>query len=241
MTKSEEEYSGLQELISIEKCLKNYNSDIAHKIQSGWKYANFNQPETLLDFGAGIGTLADIFRRKFKVFPVCLELDTTSTDILIKKGFSTISSLDEIQDHSQSVIYTSNVLEHIEDDNETLRVLNNKMKKGGVLTIYVPALPILYSEFDRVIGHYRRYQKRELVSKVTKAGFTVKECYWNDSIGILTSLALKISGYKSTNKSRRENSLVFYDRFVYPISKILDFVIFRKLIGKNLFLHATKP
>src|SRR5262249_6457841 len=46
---------------------------------------------------------------------------------------------------------------------------------GGKLALLVPAHRFLYGEFDRVVGHFRRYEKRELAGKLEKAGFIVLE------------------------------------------------------------------
>ena len=55
------------------------------------------------------------------------------------------------------------VLEHVESDGETLRLLGKCLKPGGELIIKVPALNCLYSGMDKAIGHYRRYNKRALI------------------------------------------------------------------------------
>jgi hypothetical protein len=34
---------------------------------------------------------------------------------------------------------------------------------------------LLYGEFDRAVGHHRRYEKRELTNKLEKAGFDVRK------------------------------------------------------------------
>lgn len=63
------EYSGLDELLSTE-VMKNYNSFL---VSMAMKYAS--NTKTVVDFGAGIGTLSLIFRDKFKIQPLCLEID----------------------------------------------------------------------------------------------------------------------------------------------------------------------
>ena len=63
------EYSGLDELLNAE-VMKNYNSFI---VSMAMKYAP--EAKTVIDFGAGIGTLSVIFRDKFSIKPLCLEID----------------------------------------------------------------------------------------------------------------------------------------------------------------------
>ena len=51
--------------------------------------------------------------------------------------------------------------------------------------LLVPAFAWLYGSIDRLIGHHRRYHKRELQVKLTEAGFVVRHLGWMNAIGIL--------------------------------------------------------
>jgi len=68
-----------------------------------------------------------------------------------------------------------NVLEHIADDLFALEQMRAVLADGGHLALLVPAHRFLYGSFDRTVGHYRRYGKRELVGKLTGAGFKVAQ------------------------------------------------------------------
>lgn len=68
-----------------------------------------------------------------------------------------------------------NVLEHIEDDLFALRQMRSVLKPGGHLALLVPAHQLLYGEFDRAVGHFRRYAKSEVTSQLARAGFEVRE------------------------------------------------------------------
>ncbi len=52
------------------------------------------------------------------------------------------------------------VLEHQENDHEFLADLAAKMAPGATLLLTVPAMPWLWSDWDEMLGHYRRYTKR---------------------------------------------------------------------------------
>ena len=62
------------------------------------------------------------------------------------------------------------VIEHIEGDREFLTRLAGVLKPGGKLVVKVPAGPSLMSTLDRVVGHYRRYDKRSLADTLGAAG-----------------------------------------------------------------------
>jgi SAM-dependent methyltransferase len=68
-----------------------------------------------------------------------------------------------------------NVLEHVEDDIFALAQMRESLAPGGKLALLVPAHRFLYGEFDRAIGHFRRYEKLELACKLEKTGFVVRE------------------------------------------------------------------
>jgi SAM-dependent methyltransferase len=68
-----------------------------------------------------------------------------------------------------------NVLEHIEDDLFALAQMRDSLAPGGQLALLVPAHRFLYGAFDRVVGHFRRYERRELAGKLEKTGFVVRE------------------------------------------------------------------
>jgi hypothetical protein len=241
-TDSQKVYSGSRELLDSEEGLAGYNFDIVGKMvqKLGLEDVTEGAAPTLVEFGAGTGALAEVFRDSFNLEPICIEIDPVLIAVLQSKGFKTLSDVNGIST-AIDFLYTSNVLEHIEDDVKALVMIREKMSDGGKIAIYVPALPILFSDLDRRVGHYRRYTKKELINNVQAAGLDVQSCYFNDSVGVLASLAIKILGYKNKTGLGSKNSVLFYDKYVYPVSKTLDRIIFRHLIGKNLFLFAIKP
>jgi SAM-dependent methyltransferase len=65
------------------------------------------------------------------------------------------------------------VLEHIDDDVGTLRLLFEVLEPGGVLVLTVPAHPFLFDEMDTIAHHRRRYRRPELGGKLRAAGYRV--------------------------------------------------------------------
>ena len=51
------------------------------------------------------------------------------------------------------------VLEHIEDDRAQIDAAARLVRGGGHVVILSPAHHWLFSEFDKSIGHFRRYNK----------------------------------------------------------------------------------
>ncbi len=65
------------------------------------------------------------------------------------------------------------VLEHVEEDDETLLVLRRHLAPGGFLLITVPAFRRLWSAHDIALHHKRRYEKVELADKLRAAGYVI--------------------------------------------------------------------
>ena len=231
-TKENTQYSGLQELLNLEE-IKNYNSSIVKE-----SLKNIVSPKNVIDFGAGIGTLSMIFR-ELSINTQCIEIDEVNKDYLIKRNFSVFDSLSQLKD-SADLIFSSNVLEHIEDDLSILKELKKKLSPEGKIFLYLPAKMILWSKMDDVVGHYRRYEINDLKKKCEIAGLKIQSLHYADSIGFFASFAIKLFGYNKNSGIGSLSSLKFYDKWIFPLSKFLDSIGFKYLLGKNLILIASK-
>jgi hypothetical protein len=228
-------YSGTQELLATENGLIRYSTSIVSKFHKALKVDTATK---LLEFGAGTGFLAQIMYVKFGVRAICVELDPNLQKVVTEKGFTCFQDLHSAN-NTYDAIYTSNVLEHIENDVETLADLHKSLSTHGLLGIYVPAHPMLFSQMDEKVGHVRRYRKSELVAKVESVGFTVVKVQYDDFIGFFASLLLKIVGYGSSGLGSSQ-SLKLYDNLIYPLSRILDNLGCSTILGKNIFLVCKK-
>jgi 2-polyprenyl-3-methyl-5-hydroxy-6-metoxy-1,4-benzoquinol methylase len=99
------------------------------------------------------------------------DVTNASDPLLNREGFDSVVLLD--------------VLEHIEFDVDLLTRLRSKLKVGGHLIVKVPAMPSLYSPMDAAIGHWRRYDKRGLVSTIRRAGFEAVDVWSFNALAIL--------------------------------------------------------
>jgi SAM-dependent methyltransferase len=86
------------------------------------------------------------------------------------------------------------VLEHIDEDGETLIVLKKLLKDNGKLLITVPAYQWLYGGHDKLLHHKRRYSFNELTIKAKSSGYQVEKLtYFNC---ILSPIALAVRVYE---------------------------------------------
>jgi len=70
-------------------------------------------------------------------------------------------------------ILALDVLEHIQDDLETMRRARYMLKEGGYFIVNVPAHKFLWSEHDEALHHKRRYHSVEIKQKLKDSGFDI--------------------------------------------------------------------
>ncbi len=81
------------------------------------------------------------------------------------------SMLEELgADDTFDLVCAFEVLEHMADDRASLAQWIQHVRPGGHLIISTPAHPGRFGTSDRVAGHYRRYDPRDLRALLTAAG-----------------------------------------------------------------------
>jgi 2-polyprenyl-3-methyl-5-hydroxy-6-metoxy-1,4-benzoquinol methylase len=148
----------------------------------------------LLEFGAGIGNISELLS---SYTPLCLTDTDASMLAHLKNKFSPINDvsvnfLDITQpppEHlvgSFQTVIGINVLEHVEDDEKALGHLRNVLQPSGRLLLLVPAKKWAYTDLDRQLGHFRRYEKKELAEKLVKASFQLEKLYFFNIVGLMS-------------------------------------------------------
>jgi SAM-dependent methyltransferase len=77
-----------------------------------------------------------------------------------------------------------NTLEHIPDDVDALVNMKRLLRPGGRVVIYVPAHNVLFSDYDRKVGHQRRYDAPMLRAVIGEAGLAPVEMRPVNLLGI---------------------------------------------------------
>lgn len=130
-----------------------------------------------------------------------------------------------------------NVLEHIEDDDGALRELSATLKPGGRLILWVPAFALLYSDFDRKIGHYRRYRAAGLKARLSGAGYEVTDIRYVNSVGALAWLVVARLLHRAPTGGL---SVKVYDSYFVPVLKRVE-GRWGTPFGQSLFAVAVWP
>lgn len=97
------------------------------------------------------------------------------------------------------VVGAFDVIEHVPDDEAALAALRRALRPGGGLIVTVPQHRWLWSETDRYSGHQRRYTRRELTGKLSRAGFRVRAV--TSFVTLLLPLMAASRGWQALSRS----------------------------------------
>ncbi len=140
-------------------------------------------PWEVLDIGAGRGLLRDQAESATTWRVSCADLNLEALEA-VRPGRGRRLCYDILEEHPDLVgsfdaILLFDVLEHIDDTAPFLAALVRHLRPGGFLFVNVPALQSLYSVYDAVMGHRRRYDARSLRAAFDGLPFEILETrYW---------------------------------------------------------------
>ena len=156
------------------------------------------------------------FRKNKKVF-------TYNKEFKIKKNY-------------YDTIFYLDVIEHIKNDKKEIKKAYDSLRKNGNLVINVPAFQHLYSQFDKDVGHYKRYNKKDFDKIFQLLNINKFEYIYYDCVGYLLSLMSKL--LLSNYKKNFANKIKFWDSIIW-LSKIIDIMLLNSF-GKSLIVIIKK-
>jgi|SRR5680860_775458 len=126
----------------------------------------------IVDFGCGMGGNYNFLSKYGKV----IGIDNSKISIdFCQKNKQNVKLIDGLnipfQDNSVDLITAFDSLEHIKNDEEIIEEYWRTLKENGKIFVTVPAYKFMWSDHDKVLGHYHRYTKRELKDKFESKGF----------------------------------------------------------------------
>jgi len=199
-----------------------------------WRRLSELAPVTgrVLEVGCGIGTITSLILREAGVTAVHgIDMDPAYVRRVLELGDPRLGAsacsmeecrlprFPEAADESWDRIVCSNVLEHIEDDLETMRQFARMLRPGGVALILVPAHQWLYSSLDRNLSHFRRYRRADLQRLAAESGLELVRSRYFNPVGI--------AGWWLNGKVLRRDTLPVgqlraYGRWAVSLSALVD-------------------
>jgi ubiquinone/menaquinone biosynthesis C-methylase UbiE len=135
-----------------------------------------NKKLKLLDVGCGTGKNAETFAQFGEVYGV--DFSSDALKFCKKRGLTNVKKADvekkiPYPTNTFDVITLLDVLEHIEEA-PSLKEIYRVLKPGGYLLVTVPAFKWLWSNWDVVLHHKRRYTVAMLEDSLQQQGFHIK-------------------------------------------------------------------
>lgn len=206
--------------------------------------------ERVLEIGSGIGTISkrlikdakhlivsDISEKSLKIVENMISKMKNSSMCEIEYQIFKLGDtppVSFIRNPFDSIVCI-NVLEHVEEDLSALINLKPALKLEGRLIIMVPACKKVYGQADLALGHYRRYNLKELNSLLIKAGYVIQQMRYINFIGLIgwwwNSCILK-KAVIDVNQFR-------FFHLLFPLVKFIESRISMP-IGVSLIAIATK-
>ena len=140
----------------------------------------------LLDVGCGDGRLLDVLAADHDV--VGIEPDSATGASAVQRRYpihlAPFSPPLPVEGPFD-VVMMLDVLEHLSDPVDALRLAASLLGEHGVLLITVPALPMLWTRHDALNHHHRRYTRSSLDDELRRAGLaTTSSRYFFHALGL---------------------------------------------------------
>lgn len=212
-----------------------------------WIFSHFSRHigQRIVEIGAGIGNFTRLFSDRELVIAVdtheaCIaylqKRFSDDNNIVSLKGDIADTELLKLSAYKPDTVVCINVLEHVQDDMAALSNMFHMLGHGGRLALLVPAYQFLYGSIDRVVGHHRRYDKKELQNKLAGAGFAVEDLFYMNSLGVF-GWFLNNRILKKDNESVPQ--VMAFDKLIVPWLRYAE-NISRPPFGLSLVAIAKK-
>lgn len=161
------------------------------------RYTNLGQSSTILDIGCGSGLMLNALEEIGNTSGMDMSDDAIqfSQEIfkgVIKKGY--LPNNVPYPENQFDLITALDVIEHIDDDVQSLKTIKSLLSPNGTAIITVPAYMFLWSHFDELNEHKRRYTLTELKKKLEQAGFKIEKIsYYNTLLFPIAYLVRKLN------------------------------------------------
>lgn len=192
---------------------------------------------TVLEVGAGNGRFANAAHQQGRSFDRYLALEPGEHFFRglqklqhaipnFSVEHSVIDALPPACAGAFDTVMSIHVMEHVQDDEGFLRQCLDKASASGYVVVLVPALNALYSDLDKKIGHFRRYDKPMMRELARRVGAELLVNRYDNMIGVLgwywICKVRRIDYHTAENKKALKGSFDFFSRYVLPVTSTVE-------------------
>ena len=147
------------------------------------RYLSKGDQKKILDIGCGSGLMLNALQEVGQTYGMDVSDEAISFSKEIFNGRVEKGALPDqlpYQENFFDLITALDVIEHIDNDVDSIGALRSLLAPGGKCVFTVPAYMFLWSPHDDINQHKRRYTLPELKDKLVQSGFTVEKIsYYN--------------------------------------------------------------
>jgi ubiquinone/menaquinone biosynthesis C-methylase UbiE len=201
-------------------------------------YKVFQKSNNILDVGCGTGMMMTELSSKGSVFGVDGSLQALS--FCKKREQAKVLCCDltyplPFKSEYFDMVTILDVLEHLDNDSLILSEIRRILKSSGYFFLTVPAYPMLWTYWDVILGHKRRYRRKQLKKLLEDHGFVVKNSSYFYSFLLPVAIIFRLV------KSLFGDSLAKSSDFIKLPKAINNLLLFLSKIEMNLIEHIRIP
>ncbi len=141
----------------------------------------------VLEIGCSGGPLQQILLADGYTRLTGIDISEKAIALAHTRGLVNVSVMDgaclTFADNSFDLLLASDVLEHIEDEQQAVREWCRVLRPGGRMIVFVPAFQMLWTRHDEINHHFRRYTGSRLRRVLEQAGLELeRSSYWNSAL-----------------------------------------------------------
>jgi SAM-dependent methyltransferase len=146
-----------------------------------------------------------------------------------------------VADRSVDLVMSTDVWEHVEDDEAVAAESFRVLRPGGRLLVAVPAGMDLWSGHDVALGHVRRYERQELLDLVERHGFVVQDiASWNVLLRPVAKLRRSRSAASGDDTSEMEQVARPVNAGLRAALALESLLPVKRLRGLSLVVRAVR-
>ena len=147
------------------------------------------------------------------------------------------------KNQSIDVVICMDTLEHISFDSDVVKEVYRILKPGGYFFVSVPALQILWSKHDESVGHFRRYEKKQLINLFNKESIKILDVEYFNVLLFPVMFISRILGFYGKDpevEGDHKTPSRFINFILSGIIKLERVKIFKYFYGSSLFIIGYK-